>query len=85
MVRAESSTGCEVMRPAGLHAQDRAHASDPIGKRRCANVKMNERGKTAKAVERAHKGALSRDSVSGRRRVKVASLPAPLRFAPLRG
>ena len=52
------------------------------------NAKMNERGKDRKDRKRqprARKSALARDSVSGRWRVKVASLPAPLRFVPLRG
>ena len=46
------------------------------------NAKMNERGKDRRGKPRARKGALARDSVAGRRRVTVASLPAPLRFAP---
>ena len=45
---------------------------------------MNERGKHRKGSQEARKGALAQDSVSGRWRIKVASLHAPLRVAPLR-
>jgi hypothetical protein len=46
-------------------------------------ARADRRGDDATGCGR--KGALLRDSVSGCWRVKVASLPAPLRFAPLRG
>ncbi len=75
------------MRPSRLHAKDGLTLRIQTPKE-MRNAKMNERGKDHRGSQeraRARKGALARDSVSGRWRVKVASLPAPLRFAPLRG
>ncbi len=79
-----SSTGCEVMRPSRLHAKDGLTPRIQTQKE-MRNAKMNERSKDHERQPRARKGALARDSVSGRWRVKVASLPAPLRFTPLHG
>src|SRR5260370_40242869 len=79
-----SSTGCEVMRPSRLHAKDGLTLRIPNAKGDAQ--RQNERARQRPQRQpRARRGALARDSVSGRWRVKVASLPAPLRFAPLRG
>jgi hypothetical protein len=72
------------MRPSRLHAKDGLTLRIPTQKE-MRNAKMNERGKDHRGSQEPRKGALAGDSVSGRWRVKVASLPAPLRFAPLRG
>ncbi len=49
------------------------------------NAKMNERSKDHRGSQERARARSLVTSVSGRWRVKVASLPAPLRFAPLRG
>ena len=75
------------MRSSGLHGKDGLTLRIQTQKE-MREGKMNERGKDRRGSQEragARRGALARDSVSGRWRVKVASLPAPLRFAPLRG
>ena len=72
------------MRPSRLHAKDGLTLRIQTQKE-MRNAKMNERSKDHRGSQERAKGALARDSVSGRWRVKVASLPAPLRFAPLHG